>query len=98
MIYRKSRKADEDLIAIYLWVVTHFGVAQAEKYHASLAACFELIADFPGLAAERSDFGPPVRVHRHAAHLVVYRVELDHVLIIRVLYGRQDWQALLTDE
>lgn len=98
MIYRKSRKADEDLIAIYLWGVTHFGVAQAEKYHASLAACFELIADFPGIAVERSILDPPVRIHRHAAHLVVYRVEQDHLLIIRVLHGRQDWEALLQDD
>ena len=55
-------------------------------------------ADSPGIAVERSIVDPPVRIHRHAAHLVVYWIEQDHVLIIRVLPGRQDWEALLRDD
>lgn len=97
MRIRKTRKADDDLIDLYLWGAARFGTARAEAYHAALADCFDLIGAFPRLGVERADFDPPVRIHRHAAHLVVYRVEVDHVLIVRVLHGRQDWQALLGD-
>lgn len=49
----------------------------------------------PTLARERTEFTPPVRVHVHDQHLVVYRVEGDHIVILRLLGGRQDWRTIL---
>jgi len=46
---------------------------------------FELISDNPALAFERSEYQPPIRVHHHAKHYIVYTIEPDRVLVLRVL-------------
>ncbi|MBN9431270.1 MAG: type II toxin-antitoxin system RelE/ParE family toxin [Bosea sp.] len=89
--YKKTIQADEDIIALYGDGVRMFGVRQAEAYVARLMDLFELIAEQPGLARERSEFNPPVRLHFHESHVVVYRLDDDGVLIVRVLNGREDW-------
>lgn len=70
---------------------------QADAYLRTLGATFRLLREFPELARERAEIVPPVRVHPHRAHLIVYRVTEDAVEVIRVLHGRRDWQALLQD-
>jgi toxin ParE1/3/4 len=44
---------------------------------------------------EPTEFTPPVRLHRYNAHLIIYRVGNEDILIIRVLHGRQNWEQLL---
>ncbi|WP_022728628.1 type II toxin-antitoxin system RelE/ParE family toxin [Fodinicurvata sediminis] len=96
MQLRTSRKADEDIIAIYLYGVREFGVHQAERYHSDLMATLRLLSEQPMIARERHEFRPIVRIHAHQAHLIVYQVRQDDVLILRVLNGRQDWKELLS--
>ena len=51
-----------------------------------------------GLAAlgrERADFDPPVRIHPVAEHLMIYCIEADSILFIRILGGRQNCRAML---
>ncbi|MFH6783095.1 MULTISPECIES: type II toxin-antitoxin system RelE/ParE family toxin [Methylobacterium] len=48
------------------------------------------------MAGERRELRPPVRLHPYGAHLIVYAVERDDILIVRVLHGRQDWESLLS--
>ncbi|MGH7088411.1 MAG: type II toxin-antitoxin system RelE/ParE family toxin [Stellaceae bacterium] len=96
MSYRTTRQADADIIDIYLWGCHEFGQRQAEQYHNGLAATFDLIAAHPRMARERSEFNPPVRLHPYQSHLIVYMLDDDGVLIVRVLHGRQEWEACLT--
>ncbi len=35
------------------------------------------------MASERRE--PPVRVHHHALHDIIYLIEDDHILIVRIL-------------
>ncbi|MDO8837434.1 MAG: type II toxin-antitoxin system RelE/ParE family toxin [Parvibaculum sp.] len=97
MVCRRTAKADEDLIGIYLYGVETFGTAQAEAYFSGLEQCFELLAAQPLIARERPEFRPPVRFHFHRAHVVVYLIDGESVLIVRVLHGRQDWERHLRD-
>lgn len=48
------------------------------------------------MARLRNEFTPPVRLYPYGAHVVVYTATGDHILIIRVLHGRQDWLARLS--
>ncbi len=94
MAYKLARKAEEDLIAIYLQGVAVFGSAQAESYHAQLDQVFRFLSDNPRAARERFEISPPVRCHPHASHIVVYMIdENGDVLILRVRHSREDWDG-----
>ncbi len=67
---------------------------QAERYHRELQLVFETIAKYPHLARERHELSPPVRIHPHGAHLIVYLADdAGDVLIVRVRYGHEDWET-----
>jgi toxin ParE1/3/4 len=92
--FRLTRKAEGDVIGIYVEGVRMFGEAQAERYHQQLANVFDLIGRNPQIARERGEITPPVRVHPHQAHLIVYVVDNDGAaLIVRVRHGREDWES-----
>lgn len=48
-----------------------------------------------GIACERTKFTPPMRIHLVGVHLVIYRIKDDHLHIVCVLGGWQDWWKLL---
>lgn len=95
MTYRVTRQADQDIVAIYSWSVRNFGQSQAERYYIDLCLAFDLIAANPLLSRERPEIDPPVRLYSCRSHLIVYRIDQDGVLILRVLHGRQDWERVL---
>ncbi|MES9884119.1 MAG: type II toxin-antitoxin system RelE/ParE family toxin [Sedimenticola sp.] len=47
MGYTLSRKAEDDIIYIFLAGVEQFGTHQAERYHDQLDKCFRFLADNP---------------------------------------------------
>ena len=91
MPYRLTRQAEADLIAIYVAGFIEFGVPQAENYLDSLTDAFRLLADNPAIARLRREFGPPVRIHPHRAHIIIYQEIGSDILILRVRHGREDW-------
>ena len=93
MSYRLTRAAEDDVIAIYEAGVRAFGIAQADRYHASLKTAFEFLGQYPRAARERTELSLVVRAHRHQAHLIVYVVEGADILVVRVRHGHEDWQA-----
>ena len=95
MSYRKTEQADSDILGIFLDGAAKFGVNQAIKYEDDLFHVFDLLADNPFMARERSEIKKLVRVHPYKAHLVVYVLQDEGVLILRVLHGRQDWERSL---
>jgi toxin ParE1/3/4 len=95
MTYRTTRKADDDIIAIYIRGMREFGAAQAERYHEGLLRTFEILADNPTLAREHKDLSPSVRLHPYGSHLIIYILRDAEILIVRVLHGRQDWERYL---
>lgn len=95
MIYKTTARADEDIVGIYVHGAREFGARHAESYHRALVEVFDTLADNPLIARERQEFRPPVRLYFYKAHAIAYRIMSDHVLIIRVLHGRQDWERHL---
>ena len=85
-----SVQADEDIIDCYLYGFLNFGKAQAESYEQGLRHTISLIAENPKIARERSGYAKPVRIHHHAKHYIVYRIETEHILIVRVLRDEVD--------
>jgi toxin ParE1/3/4 len=89
--YRLTRKAEEDIIHLYVEGVRRFGIGQAETYYAGLHRTLEFLAANPKAARERPEIAPTTRVHPYRAHLVVYTVDESDVLVIRVPHSREDW-------
>jgi toxin ParE1/3/4 len=92
MRYRLSGSAERDLLQLYQAGVRDFGQSQAERYFAGLEQAFEFLAGYPRAARERTEITPPVRVHPYKMHLIVYVIDADAVLILRIRHQREDWQ------
>jgi len=91
--YALSRKAEEDVIDIFMHGVAQFGIQQAERYHDLLERTFQFLAENPEAARERVEITPPVRIHPLESHIVIYTVdESGGIFIIRVRHGREDWR------
>lgn len=93
--YRLAPRALEDLEEIWRYTAETWSVAQADRYTDDLARVFETISALPSLARERPEFNPPVRIHTHERHLVIYALSDDQLVIVRLLGGRQDWLSIL---
>jgi toxin ParE1/3/4 len=92
-----SPEADQDLAAIYNWIADRasevVALGYVERIH---AACLSL-----SLASERgtsrNDIRPGLRTigfERRAT--IAFMVTNDQVLILRIFYGGQDWEAALS--
>ena len=86
--YRVSDRADQDLIDIYVYGVGQFGRPQAIAYQQELEDCFAMLADHPRIGRTSDTIRPGLRRHEHGSHVIVYREEADHVLIVAVVHGR----------
>jgi toxin ParE1/3/4 len=91
--YLATPRAITDIEDIWLYSAQAWSLDQAERYVDGLAEALEAIASMP--QRERLEITPPVRIHPIGRHLVVYRIEDAHVLLIRILGDRQDWASLL---
>lgn len=89
--YRLTPAAIADLEAIWSWTARNWSVEQADAYVTGLERTFALLAANPRIARERNEITPPVRIFRHRAHIVVYRVEGSRVVVPRVRHAREDW-------
>ena len=88
--YRLTPAAQADLAAIWIYTAETWSVGQAEAYVASIRRTLDLLLAHPFMARERTEIDPPVRIHRHRAHLIVYRVEVPY-LVVRIRHGHEDW-------
>ena len=89
--------ARQDLDDIWDYSSSTWSAAQATRYLRGLQALLRTLQEFPDLARERPEFTPPVRLHPYRRHLVIYRAEADHLIVLRILHARRNWQVLLTE-
>jgi toxin ParE1/3/4 len=97
MSYKLTPEAENDLIKIYLFGFQNFGEAQAENYFSELEEVFRMLGETPLICRERLEFSPPVRIHPHGRHLIVYVIDTDRILIVRVLHHSMDVPQHLSD-
>ena len=92
--FRLSRRAEQDLVAIYLFGYEKFGVAQAERYQEGLFEAIRFVAANPLVMRERCEFRRPIRLFPYSSHIIAYAIVGGDVLIVRVLHGHQDTSGL----
>lgn len=94
--HRLAPRAIADLDDIWRYSAERWSLERADRYIDEMVRAFELVASIPTLARERPEFKPPVRIHAHQSHVIVYALGADEVIILRVLGGRQDWVSILS--
>ena len=70
--YKLLPEAEKDLEDIWHYTAKEWGTDQAIQYIDDLDGAFMLLARTPLMCRERSEFTPPVRIHHHKKHLIVY--------------------------
>lgn len=91
--YTLSRKAEDDVIAIFVYGAERFGIDQAERYHDLLEKTFRFLAENPEAARGRTEITPPVRIHPFESHIVIYTIDDNgDIFVLRVRHGRENWQ------
>lgn len=91
MTYILGPGAASDLDRIYRNGAAQFGFAQADAYVSELKRVLELLGTNPRMARLRKEIEPPVRIHPHRSHLIVYDIEGDTVLILRIRHANENW-------
>lgn len=88
--------ARTDLIGIWEWNATQYGVARADAYVAFLDDQISLISKSPDVGLEVSEF-PGVRRYlakkqsRGHGHIIFYETSEHELRIITILHTAQDW-------
>ena len=96
MLYKLTPDAENDIIEIYGYGFRTFGETQTEKYFSELEDSFQFLSETPLICRERTEFIPSVRIHHHGRHLVIYLIQDDQILIVRILHDSMDIQQHLS--
>lgn len=93
--YRLTRKADNDLVALYEYGIDAFGLIRAQDYLIGLHDCFELLAENPVLGRSAEELLPELKRFEHGSHVVFYLPDEFGILVIRVLRQESDFKRHL---
>jgi len=96
--YKLLPAAESDLENIWHYTARTWGVEQAVTYIDGLDQTFQLLAESPLICRERWEFSPPVRIHHHEKHLVIYLVKDTDIHIVRILHETMDIGAQIDEE
>lgn len=91
MSHRVAPRAETDLNEIWLYVARDSGSLEiANRLIDSITDRFFTLARFPHIGRSRDkDFRPGIRSLPVAGYVIVYCVEDEDVLILRVVHGRR---------
>src|SRR6184192_1628890 len=100
MAHRLAPKAEADLEDIWWHIATRSGgVEIARRQVGAITRRFLLLARHPRLGRARDDdLGLGRRSYPVGRYLIVYRLDGGDVLILRVVHGSRDLEALSYDE
>jgi len=96
--FRISPAADLDIEQACDRVAEH-NHAAADRLDDQLHRAIRFLARFPGIGHQRAEVeDETVRFWAVGNFVVAYRVEGDHVTVIRVLHGARDIRQIFTEE
>ena len=94
-MWKLTAAAGADLDRISLWGLDKFGPLQAEKYDLRLADMLDALAANPEMAPERKGARSRARLMPCEAHHILYVIDGEDIIVLRVLHHLQDWFDLL---
>ena len=96
MAHIRSLQADSDLDSIWYYIASESGSVEiADRLIDSITERFLLLANYPNLGRRRDDdLRPGLRSFSVCEHVILYRLRNEDVLILRVLRGNRNIEAL----
>jgi toxin ParE1/3/4 len=96
MGHLRTPQADSDLDDIWYYVATKSGSAEtAGRFVDSITDRFALLASHPQIGRARDeDLRPGLRSFAVGAYAIIYRLREEDVIILRVLRGSRNIEAL----
>ncbi|MBB5574517.1 type II toxin-antitoxin system RelE/ParE family toxin [Rhizobium paranaense] len=85
---KRTSRADEDLISIWLEIAKNNPVA-ADRILDAIESCWLQLASHPFFGLARNDIGSGIRHLVVGSYLTLYRIADDRIDIVRVLHGRR---------
>ena len=79
-----------DIGNIARYTIEQFGIEQARTYRDSMIACFQSLAENPGIGTKADYIREGYRRFDHRSHVIFYKSEGPDILIIRVLHERMN--------
>jgi toxin ParE1/3/4 len=97
MRHRRSPEAVSDLDSIWHYTASTSGSLDvADRLVDTITNRFLLLARYPNVGLVRdNDLRPGLRSFNVGEYVIIYRVEGEDVLILRVLHGRRNIETLL---
>ena len=94
--HRVAQRAEADLDDIWLYVAKESSSIEiANRLIDTITDRFFVLASFPYIGRSRDeDFGPGCRTLAVGEYVIVYCIENEDALILRVVHGRRDLDAL----
>ncbi|KQP10689.1 plasmid stabilization protein [Methylobacterium sp. Leaf99] len=86
--YRLTRRAESDLLDVFLFGLERFGETQSERYRVELERCFRLLAETLGLGRSARIIAPDVRRHEHERHIILCEEDADGILVLALVHAR----------
>jgi toxin ParE1/3/4 len=84
-----SARARADALGIYSYLFDR-NPAAAERVLERIERKIEQLGDFPFVGAVRPRLAPDLRAVVVGTHLILYKVETEALLILRIIDGRMD--------
>ncbi len=98
MTHRLSSEAEDDLDELWYYVASNSSVDTADRLVESITSRFFLLATYPEVGRRRDhDLRHGLRTFPVGDYLIAYRIEAEDVLILRVVRGSRDLEALLRE-
>ena len=85
--------ARADLAAIRRYSVREFGADVADVYFRGFTKAFDMLRAHPFAGTVREDIGPGALLYVHRRHRILYRVEDELIVIVRVSHHAQAYPA-----
>lgn len=84
-----TQAAQDDLIDIWVSIAID-SEAAADRVLDEIGARLDLLPDFPEMGVERNDIRAGLRMLVVRDYLVLYRLQPQHIEVVRVIHGRRD--------
>lgn len=89
-MYKLTKEAEKDISLLLKGSLALFGKDQTEAYAKPLSKCFDLLSINPDMGKIIDDIRQGYSKFPHGSHVIYFRTESDHVLIVRVLHKHMD--------